>query len=174
MIAAVAPNGAISFKELWEMLRIVRPPLVRLRYPTGPTPPNGKSWLVGRFSAIDPNDLSEDADEFLKIDDLGGAFIGNWCVRAVAVSTADCNENNIPDDCDIADGTSADANNDGVPDECAPCTADLNLDGNVGPADLAIVLSGWGTASPLADLDDDGDVDAADLLRLLNAWGPCR
>ena len=51
--------------------------------------------------------------------------------------------------------------------------ADLNLDGNVGPADLAIVLSGWGTASPLADLDDDGDVDAADLLRLLNAWGPC-
>ena len=141
--------------------------------PKDSTPPNGKSWLVGRFSAIDPNDLSEDADEFLQIDDLGGAFIGNWCVRAVAVSTADCNDNNIPDDCDIADGTSADANNDGVPDECAPCTADLNLDGNVGPADLAIVLSGWGTASPLADLDDDGDVDAADLLRLLNAWGPC-
>jgi hypothetical protein len=142
--------------------------------PKDSTPPNGKSWLVGRFSAIDPNDLSEDADEFLQIDDLGGAFIGNWCVRAVAVSTADCNENNIPDDCDIADGTSTDANKDGVPDECAPCTADLDLDGDVGPGDLAIVLSGWGTTSPLADLDDDGDVDAADLLALLNAWGSCK
>ena len=142
--------------------------------PKDSTPPNGKSWLVGRFGPIDPNDLSEDADEFLRIDDLGGAFIGNWCVRAVAVSTADCNGNNIPDDCDIADGTSTDANKDGVPDECAPCTADLNLDGDVGPADLAIVLSGWGTNAPLADIDDDGDVDAADLLALLNAWGPCK
>ena len=142
--------------------------------PKDTTPPNGKSWLVGKFSAIDPNDLSENADEFLRIDDLGGPFIGNWCVRAVAVSTADCNGNDIPDDCDIAAGTSTDANKDGVPDECAPCTADLNLDGNVGPADLAIVLSGWGTTSPLADLDDDGDVDAADLLALLNAWGSCK
>ena len=138
------------------------------------TPPNGKSWLVGRFSPIDPNDLSDDADEFLRIDDLGGAFIGNWCVRAVSVSTADCNGNNIPDDCDIADGTSSDTNKDGVPDECAPCTADLDLDGEVGPTDLAIVLSGWGTSSPLADIDDDGDVDAEDLLELLNGWGSCR
>ena len=142
--------------------------------PKDSTPPNGRSWLVGKFSAIDPNDLSDNADEFLRIDDLGGAFIGNWCLRAVAISTADCNGNNIPDDCDIASGTSVDANRDGVPDECAPCTADLNLDGNVGAADLTIVLSGWGTTSPLADLDDDGDVDAADLLVLLNAWGPCK
>lgn len=142
--------------------------------PKDSTPPNGKSWLVGRFSEIDPNDLSEDADEFLRIDDLGGAFIGNWCVRAVAVSTADCNGNSIPDDCDIADGTSADANKDGVPDECAPCTADLDLDGVVGPSDLLVVLAGWGTSSPLADLDDDGDVDGSDLIVLLSAWGPCR
>jgi hypothetical protein len=142
--------------------------------PKDSTPPNGKSWLVGRFSPIDPNDLSDNADEFLRIDDLGGAFIGNWCVRAVSVSTADCNGNNIPDDCDIADGTSSDANKDGVPDECAPCTADLDLDGEVGPTDLAIVLSGWGTSSPLADIDDDGDVDAEDLLELLNGWGSCR
>jgi hypothetical protein len=92
----------------------------------------------------------------------------------VSVSTADCNGNNIPDDCDIADGTSSDANKDGVPDECAPCTADLDLDGEVGPTDLAIVLSGWGTSSPLADIDDDGDVDAEDLLELLNGWGSCR
>jgi hypothetical protein len=141
--------------------------------PKDSTPPNGKSWLVGRFSAIDPNDLSNNADEFLQIDDLGGAFIGNWCVRAVAESTADCNGNNIPDDCDIADGTSSDANKDGVPDECAPCAADLDGDGDVGSSDLAIVLSGWGTASPLADVNDDGQVDSNDLGVILSGWGSC-
>jgi len=30
----------------------------------------------------------------------------------------DCNGNGIPDDCDIAAGTSSDANGDGIPDEC--------------------------------------------------------
>ena len=142
--------------------------------PKDSNPPNGKSWLIGSDTAVDANDLSRNADEFIRIDDLAGAFIGNWCIRAAGVSIADCNGNNIPDDCDIADGTSSDANKDGIPDECAPCTADLDLDGEVGPTDLSIVLSGWGTATPLADLDDDGDVDAADLLVLLNARGSCK
>ena len=30
----------------------------------------------------------------------------------------DCNENSVPDECDIADGTSEDCNDNGVPDEC--------------------------------------------------------
>ena len=30
----------------------------------------------------------------------------------------DCNKNAVPDDCDIADGTSADEDGDGIPDEC--------------------------------------------------------
>jgi hypothetical protein len=37
----------------------------------------------------------------------------------------DCNENDVPDECDIADGTSLDCNGDGTPDECesafVPC-----------------------------------------------------
>jgi hypothetical protein len=33
---------------------------------------------------------------------------------------ADCNDNGIPDSCDIADGTSEDCDEDGVPDECEP------------------------------------------------------
>jgi hypothetical protein len=33
-------------------------------------------------------------------------------------STKDCNNNNIPDDADIANGTSQDINGDGIPDEC--------------------------------------------------------
>jgi len=47
---------------------------------------------------------------------------------------------------------------------------DINGDGAVSGADLAVLLGAWGTADPLADLNDDGTVDAADLALLLGAW----
>jgi hypothetical protein len=47
---------------------------------------------------------------------------------------------------------------------------DLNGDGAVDAADLAILLGAWGTSGP-GDLDGDGVVDAADLAILLGAWG---
>ena len=139
------------------------------------TAPSFTSWLVGKNGVIDPNDLSGDADEFLRIDDLGGGFVGTWCLRATAESTNDCNENGVPDDCDIADGSSVDANGDGFPDECfAPiCVADLDKDGMVGASDLSLLLASWGAAGAAADLDGDGDVGASDLSLLLAAWGGC-
>ena len=51
------------------------------------------------------------------------------------------------------------------------CAADLDADGNVGAADLALLLASW--ATPTADLDGDGDTGAADLSMLLAAWGAC-
>ncbi|MBL9121791.1 MAG: hypothetical protein JNL80_17940 [Phycisphaerae bacterium] len=56
-----------------------------------------------------------------------------------------------------------------------PCAGDLDLDGNVGQIDLAILLGAWGTdGSPAgADLTEDGVVSAPDLAILLGAWGPC-
>ncbi len=48
---------------------------------------------------------------------------------------------------------------------------DLNGDGLVNGADLAIMLSAWGTANPTADLNGDGVVGGADLAALLGAWG---
>lgn len=47
--------------------------------------------------------------------------------------------------------------------------ADLNGDGLVGPADLAILLAAWGGTGP-ADLDGNGSVGAEDLAILLGAW----
>ncbi len=59
----------------------------------------------------------------------------------------DCNDNYIPDACDIASGFSEDVNGDGVPDECVEtCPSDAN---------------------------GDGVVDVQDLLALLGVWGPC-
>jgi hypothetical protein len=47
---------------------------------------------------------------------------------------------------------------------------DLDGDGRVDAADLAILLAAWGTGA--ADLDGSGVVDAADLAVLLAAWTP--
>jgi len=54
-----------------------------------------------------------------------------------------------------------------------PCPSDLDDDGVVNGADLAIVLGDWGTASPLSDLNLDGMVNGADLAIVLGAWGLC-
>jgi probable HAF family extracellular repeat protein len=48
--------------------------------------------------------------------------------------------------------------------------ADLNADGSVGAADLAVLLSAFGTNDVWSDLDHDGIVSAADLAVLLAAW----
>ena len=50
--------------------------------------------------------------------------------------------------------------------------ADLDGNGHVDGADLAILLNLWGSTKPTpADLNQDGIVGGADLATLLNAWG---
>ena len=75
---------------------------------------------------------------------------------------ADCNGNGIPDECDIASGTSLDTNMNGVPDECDPVTSDVS-DLTAYPAAGRVQLT-W-TASPDATgykvyIDDGGGFDA--------------
>ena len=48
--------------------------------------------------------------------------------------------------------------------------ADLDLDGVVGGADLAMLLVRWGSGDPLADLDRDGTVGGGDLAAMLASW----
>ncbi len=49
---------------------------------------------------------------------------------------------------------------------------DLDGDGNIGAADLAILLGSWGPCEGCAaDLDGDGTVGPADLAMLLGNWG---
>lgn len=56
---------------------------------------------------------------------------------------------------------------------CAACTADLDGDGSVGGADLALLLGAWGPCNENCppDLNGDKAVDAADLGILLGSWG---
>jgi hypothetical protein len=48
---------------------------------------------------------------------------------------------------------------------------DLDGDGQVGGADLGLLLASWGTDDPVADLNGDGVIDGADLGVLLSLWG---
>ncbi len=52
-----------------------------------------------------------------------------------------------------------------------PVTGDLDGDGHVGGADLALLLGAWGT-SGAGDLDGDGIVGGSDLAILLGSWTP--
>lgn len=58
---------------------------------------------------------------------------------------------------------------------CAPPDtgnpADINGDGVVSAADLALMLGAWGSSAPEPDLNNDGTVNASDLALLLGAWG---
>ena len=133
----------------------------------------GVSWIVGRSTPIDPNDLSAEAVEFALIE---ASFPGNYVVRAVSdpgFGYADCNENGVPDSCDIGDGDSGDVNGNGAPDECE-CIGDADGDGVVDASDLAAVLSAWGGCEACSeDLDGSGAVGAGDLGLILVAWGSC-
>jgi hypothetical protein len=54
--------------------------------------------------------------------DLGGSGMRGWLVDNIRLVSRnlDCNLNDVPDECDIAGGTSQDLDGDGIPDECAP------------------------------------------------------
>ena len=56
-------------------------------------------------------------------------------------------------------------------EETVACLGDLDGNGQVDGADLAVLLGGWG--GPSGDLDGSGTTDGADLAVLLGAWGPC-
>ncbi len=71
----------------------------------------------------------------------------------------------------IASASSTDTDGDLIPDVCATPQPDLNGDGAVNAADLALLLNSWGACAGCpADLTRDGVVDAADLALVLNAW----
>ena len=53
---------------------------------------------------------------------------------------------------------------------CGGNPLDLNGDGQVDAADLAVLLSNWGN-SGIGDVNNSGSVDAGDLATLLGGWG---
>ncbi len=95
------------------------------------------------------------------------------------MSGIDCNNNGLPDSCDVIEGRAADLNNNLIPDACE-CPGDADGDGVVTSTDLNLVLVAFGVPQPApapglpanpADFDADGDVDTDDLNMVLKAFG---
>lgn len=129
---------------------------------------------------------------------LAEAFVGELCA-ALGIDDPSCGEARWADcvrtwgsacaqggcrmliDADVAElglawngpGTTCmDADGDGAPDLCPPGgPSDVNRDGYVDAADLAIVLANWGTRDAASDVDRSGLVDAGDLAAVLAEWG---
>ena len=86
--------------------------------------------------------------------------------------TLDCDADGQIDTCEIAANAGLDKNANGRLDTCELARGDLNLDGVVNAADLAVLLAFWGVpGAPVGDLDGDGVVAGADLAVMLGNWG---
>ncbi|MCH7703107.1 MAG: VCBS repeat-containing protein [Planctomycetes bacterium] len=86
----------------------------------------------------------------------------------IAQGAGDCNENDVPDECDIAEGTSVDCNANLIPDECEPEEPDCNDNGIADSCDIAQGTSQDCTANGIPDecepdCNDNGMADSCDI-----------
>jgi hypothetical protein len=145
-----------------------------------------QAWVAWNTTPFDPTYFAG----LYNMSDIG--LPGNWLLRTVidcGPPPNDCNNNGIPDECDIGvewgghcySNTpcfpyecSSDWNYNGIPDECEMC-GDLDNDANVDLDDYWLFLDAFGecVGSPkynaLADLDSDGCVTLVDY----QAWRLC-
>ncbi|MDZ4829083.1 MAG: hypothetical protein SGJ09_02660 [Phycisphaerae bacterium] len=127
----------------------------------------------GRLYAVDGGEVKEFKKDpirdwiILKSSQFAGIDVGSMVRIAKSRSNFDPIQHATPgwlniDTNDLEDlGTN-------TPD----CIGDLNGDGVVDGADLAIILGSWGGVG-IADIDENGVVDGADLAAVLGAWGAC-
>ncbi len=119
----------------------------------------GPCLAVMRYRASPDVLLFGDADNNGRVDILAKPNgYADWYLHLnLPQASSDCDGDSVPNECD------ADACSSGNP-------SDLNLDGVVNAADLAILLSAWETPDAAADINRDGIVNAADLSVLLSSW----
>jgi hypothetical protein len=120
----------------------------------------------GASGDVDSNGVPDDCKPDCDGDELPDAWeISQGLDR-------DCDIDGVPDSCEITQDASKDKNANGRLDACELARGDLNLDGIVNAADLAVLLAFWGVpGAPIGDLDADGVVAGADLAIMLSNWG---
>ena len=153
----------------------------------------GDTQFRGRARIPSGSSIIEDltTDRFTPgFDDLGEPFTGCANDECAELSDDDCDNNGIPDECEINCFPYIDCDKNGVIDVCelkgndcnqnekldiCECLADLNQDGIVDFEDQVVLLSRWGDQcdSCQEDLNCDGEVGFLDLNILLNRFGPC-
>jgi len=144
------------------------------------------SWEPGEPNTCNPCGEALYAQSLNGLWDDTGFFVNgsasNPGYRGIIEWSADCNSDGIVDFGQIQAGALVDTDGNNIPDccqssqGCDACPADVNGSGSVTGADLAAVLSLWGTDGgkfSRADVNGDGFINGVDLAEVLNAWGPC-
>jgi hypothetical protein len=136
---------------------------------------NGKSMLSGGSSSGNQQFIVEGNHVSTITLRMNPGSTCTYMYFDLVILAPDCNGNSIADAVEIANGSEFDANGDGILDSCQ-CPGDVVENGIVDGADLAALLSVWGTDGgiyPRADTNSDGFVDAQDLAAVLSGWGAC-
>lgn len=121
------------------------------------TSDEGQSWLAAGSGGVDVTNLGG-SGLFGQPAQFGLA--GNFLVRAIVdgeLPPNDCNGNVIPDECDIASGTSADCNMNGVPDDCELDGNDCDGNGVPDECDVDCNMNGVPDACEEPEFDCDGN-----------------
>ena len=165
--------------------------------PAGSCEPDcGWAWITGEpwnFTAWrpgEPNNLGQGDEPYLSLE--GQTADGGWNdgppygMSALLIEwDADCNSDSSIDYGQILSGVLLDRDEDAVPDECQCqlnpslpicCTADLDLNGEIGASDISLLLLSFGEprwAAPAFDLDGDGTVGGGDISIVLLDFGAC-
>lgn len=140
--------------------------------------PPGNDCASGPESALclaNPAGLAMPSPAWVAAEPFGAcppAGPGSVIRYALVEFDADCNQNGRVDRIELRDNLVLDRNANLIPDECE-CLYDLDGDGFIGDADLALLVASLGEIGP-GDFDGNGVVDIGDLALLLEAMGPCR
>ncbi|MBI5764277.1 MAG: immunoglobulin domain-containing protein [Planctomycetes bacterium] len=80
---------------------------------------DGAAWIMRTSNPPSPNRMASLSYDSARAETVlfGGGISETW-VYSPATASQDCNQNGIPDSCDIASGASQDCNANSVPDDC--------------------------------------------------------
>ena len=127
---ATAFDGTIDFGGT---SGVTHPNLVANQVETATSPPPASDLVLFTGAAGNPGMITLPV---VAMGQSSGTGAGNLLLQFSSMAganvtvtynyAADCNDNDVPDDEDISNGTSEDCNNNGVPDECEP---DCNMNG---------------------------------------------
>lgn len=96
---------------------------------------------IARLTCLDRESTLHVGTRLELRDDDQDTHYESAAITAIWNEQVDCNQNRIPDHCDIALGHSEDADANGIPDECdGACEWDLNNDGFTNVDDLLILI----------------------------------
>ena len=135
-----APSGPISDIEIWVEGNLVNIVPATTQSATISLPQSGSNGVCIRSRCGDLFSQFVCCTVVCDVDDCNNNGVPDFC--DLAQGALDCNNNNVLDECEIADGSSPDCNGNNIPDECEySAAADCNSNGVLDECDILIGIS---------------------------------